>query len=153
METLILWLCRLVLITITKNNDQFCTTAEQKLLCQSICNIARDIHRKYYFERFEINFQSKPLSIAKDLLHIIQFYLETCVNLYIPQKLWSKLKLFLNEIRSHQHQQLAELFQHNIINIYPPIIETNNNAKVAQFEETVYIGSQSKIILSKNDIS
>lgn len=44
---------------------------------------------------------------------------------------------------------LKELFNNQIINCYPPLIEKDPTALVAQFEETIYVGDK-KIILSQN---
>jgi methionyl aminopeptidase len=53
----------------------------------------------------------------------------------------------INDNHINYNTNYRELFENNLINIYPPIIETDNNAKVAQFETCVYVGTK-KIVLS-----
>ena len=43
---------------------------------------------------------------------------------------------------------LTELFNYGVLNSYPPLIETNSNAYISQFEHTIFIGNN-KMILSK----
>ena len=43
---------------------------------------------------------------------------------------------------------LQELFTNGYLNSYPPLLETDRESKVAQFEHTMYIGETKKIIFS-----
>lgn len=44
---------------------------------------------------------------------------------------------------------LQQLFSSSIINSYPPLIETNTESKVAQFEHTIYVSENTKIDFNK----
>ena len=57
---------------------------------------------------------------------------------------------FINNNRK-QHEtyasitSLQQLFSSGIINSYPPLVETDSNSKIAQFEHTIYVSESSKI--------
>ena len=55
----------------------------------------------------------------------------------------------LEGYETNYRNNLKELFEYGVINCYPPLLENHSQALVAQFEESVYIGSNSKIILSQ----
>lgn len=40
---------------------------------------------------------------------------------------------------------LQELFINKVVNSYPPLIETNKNSKIAQFENTIFVSEEKKI--------
>jgi methionyl aminopeptidase len=55
----------------------------------------------------------------------------------------------INKIHTNYIENLQELFGRGYLNSYPPLLETNAASKVAQFEHTVYISENNKIVLSK----
>ena len=55
----------------------------------------------------------------------------------------------INKTHTNYIENLQELFCRGYLNSYPPLLETNKDSKVAQFEDTVYIGETKKIVLSK----
>ena len=59
---------------------------------------------------------------------------------------------YINKIENNDInyiQNLQELFNTNILNSYPPLVEADANAKIAQFEDTIYVNGNSVINLSK----
>ena len=55
----------------------------------------------------------------------------------------------INKNNTNYMTNLQELFNRGYLNSYPPLLETDNNSKVAQFEHSVFIGENKKIVLSK----
>ena len=55
----------------------------------------------------------------------------------------------INNKNTNYMTNLQELFNRGYLNSYPPLLETDKNAKVAQFEHSVYIGENKKIVLSQ----
>jgi methionyl aminopeptidase len=56
----------------------------------------------------------------------------------------------INKTHTNYIANLQELFGRGYINSYPPLMETDAAAKVAQFEHSVFIGENKKIVLSNN---
>lgn len=56
----------------------------------------------------------------------------------------------INNKHINYNYNLQSLFNSNIINSYPPLIETNSECKIAQFEHTIFISENKKINFSKN---
>jgi methionyl aminopeptidase len=54
----------------------------------------------------------------------------------------------INKTHTNYLPNLQELFSNGYINSYPPLLETDTEAKVAQFEHSVFIGENKKIVLS-----
>jgi len=55
----------------------------------------------------------------------------------------------INKNHTNYLQNLKELFSNDYIDIYPPLLETDNESKVAQFEHSVYVSENKKIVLSQ----
>jgi methionyl aminopeptidase len=55
----------------------------------------------------------------------------------------------INKTHTNYIENLQELFSNGYINSYPPLLEIDKAAKVAQFEHSVFIGENRKIVLSK----
>ena len=55
----------------------------------------------------------------------------------------------INKSHTHYLPNLQELFSNGYINSYPPLLETDKNSKIAQFEHSVFIGEDKKIVLSQ----
>lgn len=51
--------------------------------------------------------------------------------------------------RTYYNNNLQELFRYGYLNSYPPLIETDSDSKIAQFEHTIYIGENKKIIFTQ----
>lgn len=54
------------------------------------------------------------------------------------------------EQKTYYTRNLFELFNNNIIQSYPPLIETKNDCKVAQYEHTIMVKEESNIIFTEN---
>lgn len=116
-ETLVLWFCRKVfenLVSSTSDDGATQSRTANLTVVDSVCYISREIRRKHCFEQLEIGFVTQPLVIAEKLINLIQFYVNESLGLFIPLPLWNKLPKFLTTGKSHEHQRLAELFQHGI---------------------------------------
>ena len=55
----------------------------------------------------------------------------------------------INKTHTNYLPNLKELFNNGYIDIYPPLLETDNESKVAQFEHSVYVSENKKIVLSQ----
>ena len=55
----------------------------------------------------------------------------------------------INNNHTNYLPNLQELFSNGYINSYPPLLESDKEAKVAQFEHSVFIGENKKIVLSQ----
>ena len=55
----------------------------------------------------------------------------------------------INKTHTNYLPNLQELFSNGYINSYPPLLETDKRSKVAQFEHSVYISENKKIVLSQ----
>jgi methionyl aminopeptidase len=55
----------------------------------------------------------------------------------------------INKNHTNYIANLQDLFGRGYLNSYPPLMETDKNSKVAQFEHSVFIGENKKIVLSK----
>ena len=51
--------------------------------------------------------------------------------------------------RTYYNNNLQELFRYGYLNSYPPLIETKVDCKIAQFEHTIYISENKKIIFTQ----
>jgi methionyl aminopeptidase len=54
----------------------------------------------------------------------------------------------ITQQHTNYNDNLQELFTNGYLNSYPPLLETDIESKVAQFEHTMYIGETKKIIFS-----
>lgn len=75
----------------------------------------------------------------------------------ISQLIYNKFKTLAfcprfidNVTKKHTNyfHNLQELFANGYLNSYPPLLEKDSKCKVAQFEQTIYIGENKKIIFS-----
>ena len=55
----------------------------------------------------------------------------------------------INKTHTNYLPNLQELFRNGYINSYPPLLETDKNSKVAQFEHSIYVSETKKIVLSQ----
>jgi methionyl aminopeptidase len=54
----------------------------------------------------------------------------------------------ITQQHTNYNDNLQELFANGYLNSYPPLLEKDSESKVAQFEQTIYIGENKKIIFS-----
>ena len=54
----------------------------------------------------------------------------------------------INKKHVNYNHNLQELFRNGILNSYPPLLETDPNSVVAQFEHTIIVGESRKMVLS-----